>query len=351
MEDPKKLKEDKSELFAQYYNLRKGLQKYRNIEKQGGWGTITLEPGVKSLKQGDSSTTITQVRKRLHMEGYLKNDSKSNVFDDELAKALEQYDLRHNRVSDKLIGPNVVKDLNISVADRIRAISLNMERCRWVSPEMNTAREFIAVNIPSYWLQYMRDGKEVLSSRVVVGKDMNKTVVFSGKMSYLAFSPYWNVPKSILEKEILPGIEKNSNYLDKHNMEWNGKSVRQKPGGQNALGKVKFMFPNTNNIYLHDTPAKSLFNKDDRAFSHGCVRVQKARELAIEIMKKDANWSVAKVDEYMNAGTEKSVPLKTKIPVYIAYFTAWADEDGSVSFYEDVYDRDGRLADMLYTSK
>ncbi len=119
-----------------------------------------------------------------------------------------------------------------------------------------------------------------LKYNVVVGKALNKTVVFSGEMSYLVFSPYWNVPKSILEKEIKPGIAKNSNYLAQHDLEWNGKSVRQKPGPTNSLGLVKFMFPNSNNIYLHDSPAKSLFNRESRAFSHGCVRVQKAKELA-----------------------------------------------------------------------
>lgn len=349
-DDPSKLVEDKEEIFSQYYNLRKGLQKYREIEKKGGWGVITLPQGVKSLKEGDSSTAVAQVRKRLFMEGYLKSDSKSTMYDSELSKGIEAYQTRHNRESDKLVDASLVKDLNISVADRIKTITVNMERCRWVSPAMNTAEEFIAVNIPSFWLQYTRDGKEVLTSRVVVGKELNKTVVFSGNMSYLVFSPYWNIPKSIIEKEIKPGMEKNSNYLEKHNMEWNDGNVRQKPGGQNSLGKVKFMFPNSNNIYLHDTPAKSLFNKEERAFSHGCIRVQKAKELAMAITKKEKNWSEKQVTEAMNQEKETNFGLKEKIPVYIAYFTAWADENGTVSFYEDVYNRDNRLAGVLYKS-
>lgn len=350
MKDPNRIKVDKSEIFSQYYNLKKGLDKYRAIEKKGGWGTITLDEGVKSIKAGDSATAVAQVRKRLLAEGYLKKDSGSNVFDDELVAALAKYEKVHHRTPDNIIGPKVIKELNIPVSERIKTITVNMERCRWVPSAINTEKEFIAVNIPSYRLFYFRGNDTILVSKVVVGKELNKTVIFSGKMSYLVFSPYWNVPKSILEKEIKPDIAKNPNYLAEHNMEWNGNSVRQKPGKNNSLGLVKFMFPNSNNIYLHDTPAKSLFSKDDRAFSHGCVRVEKARDLAILITKKDGGWSAKQVDAAMNKGRENTYNLKTKIPVYLTYFTAWADENGNVVFFEDIYNRDNRLADMLYKS-
>lgn len=349
MKDPKLLKKDDSEMIPQYYNLKKALQKYRDIEKKGGWGTITLEEGVKSLKPGDSSATILQVRKRLVASGDLVKYSGSNIYDEELVKAITAYEIKNNQVPDKLIGPNLVKDLNISVQDRIKTIVVNMERCRWISPKFIKGGNYIAVNIPSYKMRYIKDGKLKLESNVVVGKEMHKTVVFSGQMSYLVFSPYWNIPKSILEKEIKPGIAKNSNYLAQHNMEWNGNSVRQKPGPTNSLGLVKFMFPNSNNIYLHDSPAKALYNKESRAFSHGCVRVEKAKELANAILEDDKNWNASKINEAMNAGKEKNYSLKKKIPVYIAYFTAGADENGNVSFYEDVYKRDARLATLLYS--
>lgn len=350
MKDPTLLKKDVSEMIPQYYNLKKALQKYREIEKKGGWQKIALEEGVKSLKPGDSSSTILQVRKRLVASGDLSKDSGSNVYDEELVKAITAYELKNNQVPDKLIGPNLIKDLNISVQDRIKTIVVNMERCRWISPNFIKGGNYIAVNIPSYKVRYIKDGKLKLESNVVVGKELHKTVVFSGQMSYLVFSPYWNIPKSILEKEIKPGIAKNSNYLAQHNMEWNGNSVRQKPGPTNSLGLVKFMFPNSNNIYLHDSPAKGLYNKESRAFSHGCVRVEKARELANAILEDDKNWNSKKIDEAMNSGTEKNYSLKKKIPVYIAYFTAAADENGNVSFYEDVYKRDDRLASLLYKS-
>ncbi len=309
-----------------------------------------MPEGVKSFKEGDDSPAIAQLRTRLFIEGYLKNDSKSTQFDSELKDAVTTYETSHFRKFDGKIGPAVIKELNVPIKERIKTITVNMERCRWITPDIDKQQEYIAVNVPSYRLRYVRDGKPFLISNVVVGKELNKTVIFSGQMSYLAFAPYWNIPKSILEKEIKPGIAKNPNYLADHNMEWNGNMVRQKPGGQNSLGKVKFMFPNSNNIYLHDTPAKGLFNADDRAFSHGCVRVEKARELAIAITKKDGNWNEAKVDEAMNAGKESNYALKTKIPVYITYFTAWADENGNVVFFDDVYERDNSLAGLLYKS-
>ncbi|MDI1255557.1 MAG: L,D-transpeptidase family protein [Flavobacterium sp.] len=349
MKDPGLIKKDESEMISQYYKLKKGLKRYRDIQQKGGWGTITLPEGIKSIKENEISPTVAQVRKRLFITGDLSADSQSATFDTDLKNGLANYQKRYNRKPDNLITPNLVKEMSISVEERIKTIIVNMERCRWIDPDIAESKELIAVNIPSYTLQYRQNNKVILTSNVVVGKDLNKTVVFSGQMSYIVFSPYWNIPTSILEKEIKPGIDKDANYLEKHNMEWNGNQVRQKPGAENSLGLIKFMFPNSNNIYLHDTPAKSLFGKDNRAFSHGCVRVEKARDLAIEILKNDKNWTPAKIDAAMHTGKESQYSLKRKIPVYIAYFTAWADDNGNVSFYDDVYNRDGRLANLLYT--
>jgi murein L,D-transpeptidase YcbB/YkuD len=335
-------------LFSQYYNLRKSLEKYRKIEQEGGWATIAFDKKMKPLKPGDTSSIVLQVRTRLFKEGFLNNDSGSNLFDPELSHAVTAYKKRLFRQPEAVITPALLEELNISVADRIKTISVNMERCRWISPQISNAKEIIAVNIPSYRLHYMRDGEPVLISRVVVGKEATKTIVFNGEISYLVFSPYWNVPNSILEKEILPALKKNPAYLEEHNMEWNGKRVRQRPGEDNALGLVKFMFPNSNDIYLHDTPAKSLFNKEERAFSHGCIRVEKARELALAITGKEGKWNEDKVDEAMYSGKETIYKLKQRIPIYISYFTAWADEDGNVAFFEDIYKRDDKLANLLF---
>ncbi len=347
LRDPDKIKGDLDENISQYYNLRKALQQYRKIKSEGGWQPIAFPSGKKMLKPGDSDPAIAQVRNRLAKTGEINSDSGSTTYDSDLETAIAAYRKRNNILGDNITAM-LVEHMNVPVENRIKTIIVNMERCRWIAPEIAESKELITVNIPAFQLRYFRDGQPVLESNVVVGKEANKTVVFSGQMSYLVFSPYWNVPKSIVEKEIKPDMAKDPDYLDKHNMEWNGQNLRQKPGKDNSLGLIKFMFPNSNNIYLHDTPAKNLFGKDDRAQSHGCVRVEKARELAIRILDNDKNWNPQKIDAAMHAGTEKQYTLGRKIPVYIAYFTAWADAEGHAAFYPDVYERDNRLAHLLY---
>lgn len=350
MKDPDLIGKDKSENISQYYNLKKGLKRYREVREKGGWGTIVLPAATKLIKPGDNDPAVAQVRKRLMLSGELESDSGSTEYDSTLETAIAAY-RKSNNMLGKNVTPMLLEHLNIPVEERIKTIIVNMERCRWISPEITESKELIAVNIPAYQLHYFRDGKVILESNVVVGKEGNKTVVFSGQMSYLVFSPYWNIPKSIVTKEIKPGIEKDKHYLKKHNMEWNGSNIRQKPGKNNSLGLIKFMFPNSNNIYLHDTPAKNLFAKDQRALSHGCVRVEKARELAIKVLDNDKNWNPQKIDQAMHSGKEKQYTLNHKIPVYIAYFTATADANGIVSFFPDIYKRDDRLAHLLYDTK
>ncbi|MFM2368289.1 MAG: hypothetical protein RL619_589 [Bacteroidota bacterium] len=335
-------------VLGQYYLLKDVLQKYRQIEQKGGWKAITIDPDVKSYKPGDSATAIAQIRQRLFVTGDIATDSKSAVYDDALAAGILKYKKRSGNILNKTILPEHIKDMNVTVAERIKTIMVNMERCRWISNDITKAKELIVINIPAYELTFLRDGKSVLKSKVVVGKALNKTVIFSAPMKYIVFRPYWNVPTSILNKEILPAIEKNPNYLAEHDMEWKDDYVRQKPGPENSLGLVKFLFPNSNAIYLHDTPAKSLFSQEDRAFSHGCIRVAKPKELAAMIMKDDKNWNLEKIETAMNSGEEYWYTLKNKIPVYIGYFTAWVDTDGVVHFYEDVYDRDETLARLLF---
>lgn len=335
-------------MFSQYANLKKGLERYLAIGRTGGWESIAIRKEELPLAPGDTSVTIARIRKRLFIEGYLGEDSGSRVYDNGLKLAIGQYLDKQYKTTDSLVTPALIAELNISVSERVKCIAANMERCRWIPPQMNLATEYIAVNIPSFRLHYIKNGKPLLVSKVVVGKEATKTIVFSGELSYIAFSPYWNVPNSILQKEILPEIRKNPAYVAEHDMEWVGNKIRQRPGPKNPLGLVKFMFPNSNNIYLHDTPSKSLFSKDERAFSHGCIRVERARDLAIAITGKDGNWSPDKVDAAMNAGKESSYALKKRIPVYIAYFTAWADTDGNVAFFEDIYARDKRLEALLF---
>ncbi len=346
--DPTLINKEEKGVISQYFLLKNTLKKYRQIEQKGGWKTITIDNKVKSFELGDSSNTIAQIRARLFISGDLSKDSKSVLYDKELAAGILKYKNRRGNTADTKILPEHIKDMNIPVGKRIKTLIVNMERCRWISNEITKSKELIAINIPAYQLTYFRDGTPELRSNVVVGKVMNQTVIFSAPMKSIVFSPYWNIPKSILVKEILPGIEENANYLEEHNMEWHGNYVRQKPGPENSLGLIKFLFPNSNAIYLHDTPAKSLFNKEDRAFSHGCIRVEKPIELATQILKNDKEWNEQRIREAMNSGEEKWYTLKNKIPVYIGYFTAWADDKGEIHFYEDIYNRDNELAALLF---
>lgn len=345
--NPEQLTRNDSVLFRQYYKLREVLKQYREIEKSGRWKQIDLDPNLKAYKQGDTARAILQIRERLFVTGDLKQNTNSNMYDQELVAAVRNYQKRNGIIPGTSITPKHIAQMNMPINDLIKKIIVNMERCRWIKPEIVNAKELVFVNIPSYILSVFRNGKREFTSPVVVGEVMSKTVIFSGNMSYIVFSPYWNLPQSIINKEVKPGIAKNANYLEKHNMEWNNGQVRQKPGKNNSLGLVKFMFPNSHDIYLHDTPSKRAFEKESRAFSHGCIRVGKPRDLAVELLKNDSLWTPKKIDAAMHSGKEQVCTLKNKIPVYIGYFTALVDEHGEINFFEDVYGRDERLAGII----
>lgn len=346
--DQKTQTDDSLAQFSQYFKLRDVLKHYREIKKKGGWNPIELNPELKEYKPDDTAKAIQQIRERLFITGEIKQNNKSNRYDPDLVAAVIKYKVHSGYKPTEQIKPEHIRNMNVSVNERIKTIVVNMERCRWISPETINAKEYIFVNIPSYEMKFIRDGKVVFDSPVVVGKKISETAIFSGIMSYIIFSPYWNLPKTIIDAEIKPAIAKDSNYLVSHNMEWNKGMVRQKPGKHNSLGLVKFMFPNSHEIYFHDTPSKSHFKKDYRALSHGCVRVGKPRELALAILKNDKKWTPEKIDAAMNAGEESICSLKNKIPVNICYFTAWVDEQGEINFYKDVYERDERLALLLF---
>lgn len=339
---------DKDELqIAQYYKLKTVLHKYREIEQKGGWDSIAVPSDFVSIKPGDSSEVVAKIRTRLFLSGDIAEDSGRQLYGYSLQQAMLKYKKRNGFALNKKILSTHIDDMNVPISERIKTIIINMERCRWISPDVAKAKEYIVVNIPSYKLNYFKEGKVALSCNVVVGSTMNKTVIFSGMMSYIVFSPYWNVTPNIIKTEILPAMKKDENYLANHNMEWNKGAVRQKPGPNNSLGLVKFLFPNSNNIYLHDTPSKSLFNSEKRAFSHGCIRVEKPKELANLILENDPHWNPEKIDAAMHKGKENWWTLKDKIPVYIGYFTAVVDQNGDINFYKDIYGKDAQLAAML----
>jgi murein L,D-transpeptidase YcbB/YkuD len=342
-----KIIDKKERHIAQYYKLKTVLQTYRELEKKGGWKSIVVPDDFESINPGDSSAVVSQIRTRLFLTGDIAEDSGNQLYGFSLQQAVMKYKKRNGFLVNKKILPAHIKDMNVTVSERIKTIIINMERCRWISTDVTKGKEFIVVNIPSYKLNYFKEGKVVLDCNVVVGTKVNKTIIFSGMMSYIVFSPYWNITPHIIKTEILPAMKKDENYLENHNMEWNNGAVRQKPGLNNSLGLVKFLFPNSNNIYLHDTPSKSLFNSEKRAFSHGCIRVEKPKELAQLILENDPRWTSEEIDSAMHKGTETWQKLKQKIPVYIGYFTAVVDENGDINFYKDIYDKDPQLAAML----
>ena len=222
---------------------------------------------------------------------------------------------------------------------------------RWMPQEPEG--KLILVNIPEFVLHFFDGKSKVFDMPVVVGKEGNNTMMFTGKLSTVVFSPYWNVPPSIVKKEILPAMARNPDYLIKENMEITGDEgglpvVRQLPGPKNSLGKVKFLFPNSFNIYFHDTPAKSLFSKDRRAYSHGCIRLSDPTKMAEYLLKDYREWPMERILEAMNSGNEKFVKIKDPIPVFITYYTAWVDENGLLNFRDDIYKHDALIAQKMF---
>lgn len=351
IQDPNRLNKDSHLLYSQYYKLQDVLKKYRTIEKNNLWKKIDIDSATyKELKPMDSSAIVGQIRERLFVVGDLKQNSKRNVYDEEMMAGVLNYKKRYGLTPNYTLTREHINQMNEPIANRIRTIMINMERCRWIPTKLANADELVMVNIPSFRLFYVKNGKYELVSDVFVGTRMTETVIFSGMIDRIVFSPYWNVPQSIIDNELKLKIAADKNYLEENNMEWNGGRVRQKPGPKNSLGLVKFMFPNPNDIYLYDTPAKTLFGFAKRTFSHGCINVQEARQLAISILKDNPDWPVEKIDKAMSGEKETTCMLKNKIPIYICYFTTWVnDETGEISFFPDVYDRDKQLDKLLYS--
>ncbi len=330
--------------YRQYALLKQYLKKYKQLDSSGKWN-VKIE-ARKSYKPGDSSSSILTIRKKLFLSGDIEDDNESNFFDKELEEAVQKFQQRCGEKEDGIVGTMMQNKLNTPISSIIQQIIVNMERCRWVPSSLND--NYLVVNIPAFQLYVYEKDSVLFNMKVVVGKAMHKTAIFSGDLKYVVFSPYWNVPPDIMKNEVLPAIRRDPNYLQRNNMEWNGKSIRQKPGPKNSLGLVKFLFPNSYHIYLHDSPAKSLFDEHSRAFSHGCIRVAEPKKLAMYLLRNDSSWTENKVAAAMKSGKEKYVTLKKTVPVFIAYFTTWVDRNGKLNIRDDIYNRDDRLASMLF---
>lgn len=346
--NPNLLDQNSHVLFSQYYKLQEVLKKYREIEKNGTWNQISMDTPFQDLRPDATSQTIADIRQRLAVVGDLATDSKSNFYDQELMDGIMRYKARYVLKPNYIITKDFIDQMNEPVSDRIKTIMLNMERCRWIPPTLENQSEYVMVNIPSFRLYYVIDGNYAVVSNVFIGTPLTKTVIFSGQIDRIVFSPYWYVPSSIIKNELQMKMAEDKNYLANHNMEWNGGNVRQKPGPENALGLVKFMFPNPNDIYMHDTPSKTLFGFEKRIFSHGCINVEKAKELAIAMLRNYPDWPVDKINSAMSGEKETPCMLKKKVPIYIGYFTAWVSKEGAIGFFPDVYERDVRLNGLLF---
>ncbi|WP_411274517.1 L,D-transpeptidase family protein [Daejeonella sp.] len=332
----------------QYKLLQNSVENYKRLSSKNEWPEITLQ-NKSVLKLNDKSGALPLIRERLRLLGDLRRGREEDIYTERLEDAVKQFQMRHGLEDDGIIGPEFMKALNTSLEKRIEQMTANMGRIRQDTLRLTGTR--IIANIPEYKLYVMENNLEVLSMDIVVGKTSNPTVVFSDTLETIVFSPYWNVPASIVKNEILPAINKNSNYLEENNMEITGKvdglpKIRQKPGPDNSLGSVKFLFPNKYDIYFHDTPAISLFEKRKRAFSHGCIRLSQPYELAQYLLKDQQEWTGTDIIRAMGAGTEKWVKLQTKIPVSIIYYTTWVDTSGLLNFRDDIYGHDEEQAEL-----
>jgi len=272
-------------------------------------------------------------------------------FDSTLSNAIKSFQHRMGLDETGNVNAATIHELNVPARERIKQLIVNLERMRWLPGESDS--NYIVVNIPEFKLHVYDDGHDEFPMNVIVGEEGTGTVIFTGKLKYVVFSPYWNVPPSIVKKEILPQMDRDPFYLEEQNMEITDTVkgvpvVRQKPGEKNSLGLVKFLFPNNFNIYLHDTPAKELFSRTNRTFSHGCIRLQDAKKMALYLLRNDSSYTEQKVDSLMHLDHEKWVTLKNPLRVSITYFTAWVDQDGKLNFRKDIYGHDAEMAKKLF---
>jgi murein L,D-transpeptidase YcbB/YkuD len=271
-----------------------------------------------------------------------------------LESAIKNIQSNYGQTSDGVIRNSLIQELNKPVLFRLQQIMVNMERMRWQPEEPNG--RMIQVNIPEFMLHVWNGNKKEFDMEVIVGKEGNSTIMFSGKLNQIIFNPYWNVPESIVRNEMLSSIEENPDYLSEHNMEMTDTVdgipvIRQLPGDENELGKVKFIFPNSFDIYFHDSPHKELFKKQQRAYSHGCIRLADAEKLANYLLKDNPEWSPEKIHKAMNSNKEQVVKTKDPIPVLINYYTAWVDEHGQLQFRKDIYGHDKRTMKKLFVDE
>ena len=349
-----------------YARLVNALARYRALAaRTGGWPVVPPGP---LLRPGGTDARIAPLRLRLATEDDLTTPSSRDDYDAALEGAVRRFQARHGLEIDGIVGPKTLRALTVPVSDRIRQIELNLERWRWLPRDLG--RRYIMVNAADATLEVVEDGWIVLASRVVVGDLRHPTPVVQTRLDTVIFNPPWNVPLSIAVEEMLPRLRRSPRYLadndivilDRRESDPFGRAIdwsnvpedpfpfalQQQPGPKNPLGRIKFEAPNRFDVYLHDTPVRSLFTRMLRTASHGCVRVEQARQLAAYVLAgPETSWSPRAIDEAIAAGHTQRVPARSQLPVYVLYWTAFVDADGAAHFRDDVYGRDQRLAAAL----
>ncbi|TDY04351.1 L,D-transpeptidase family protein [Thiohalophilus thiocyanatoxydans] len=341
-----------------YRWLRDALAEYRRLAAEGGWPTIRTD---ENLKYGQTHAQIAVLRRRLMAEGDLQLPPvhDANYFDQSLKFAVERFQVRHGLEMDGIVGPGTRAALNVPVSDRIERIKLNMERWRWLPRALG--ERYIMVNTANFELLAFDKNKPMLGMSVITGKQERPTPVIQGLLHTLVLNPYWTLPRSIAVEDMLPRQQRNPDFLpskgihvfangeelDPRQIDWSAVSedyfpyvLRQDPGPDNALGRIKFLFSNNFDIYLHDTPSRWKFDQAIRTFSSGCIRVQEPYKLASYLLRSQPEWSEQTLKVVTRSGENREIPLLETLPVYLLYFTAWVGSDGTTSFYPDVYDLD-----------
>lgn len=352
----------------EYAALQRTYADLLGQREKGGWPTVRAG----TLRPGKSHPSVATLRRRLAAGGHLTDGaakSDSPLYDSSVEAAVKAFQELHAIKASGVVDGPTLAAMNVPIAERLRQVALNLDRWRWMPDDLG-ARHFL-VNIPSYHLIARENGRPVMDIRVVVGKRGTETPIFSDEMEVVVFSPYWNIPNSIKQGETAPAVARDPGYLARNNIEilrltkkgarrispasvnWGNPTelsqlvFRQRPGANNALGHVKFLFPNDFDVYLHDTPADSLFQRQGRAFSHGCIRVEEPEKLAQYVLRDDPEWDTPRILQAMHSGRERHVKLRAKIPVHVAYFTAWVDDRGGLHFQPDIYGYDTRQSQQM----
>jgi len=323
--------------------------------------TVSVPPAVQAVDTAPATPVSVPVTTAVAIEAPSARAESSDVLDEELMDAIKQFQREHGLNEDGIPGTETLAAMNVPLSERVRQLELNLERWRWLPEQLGETH--VLVNVPTFELTAVEAGQTALKMRVVTGTQRTPTPIFHSAIETVVLSPYWNVPRSILQGEVRPGLAKDPGYLRRKNMEVlrNGKlvdlgsvslkdpsvRVRQRPGPGNSLGNVKFLFPNEFNVYLHDTPSDSLFARAERSLSHGCVRLEKPFEMARWVLQHDPEWTDENIQAAMDSGRERHVRLATQIPVYIVYQTAWVNDDGMLVFAKDLYGHDSRQAQTL----